>query len=152
MTAKGLSQKQLADKAGVSAHTVFRCVSKGKTPRGKQLDGIAQALGVTVSDLYSDPDAPKPASELTPAEFQKILDARFAKQERMLEELAAVKRPQVHSSGTTAPLTLSPEEKNLIAKLRRAGGDPAVFRNLHHVLDQFLADQVEVTPKKSKRA
>ncbi len=75
-TKADLSQAALAEKAGVSSHTILRAESKGKTPRSEQLTRIAHALGVTVSDLYMDPNAKKKqklVSEMTETElFEKI--------------------------------------------------------------------------------
>ena len=46
----------MADWADVSAHTIFRAESKGIIPRGQNIQKIAQALGVTESDLFADPN------------------------------------------------------------------------------------------------
>jgi transcriptional regulator with XRE-family HTH domain len=53
--AKGLSQAGLADLAKVSEHTIFRAESKNIIPRGSNIKKIADALGVSKSDLFQDP-------------------------------------------------------------------------------------------------
>lgn len=55
MTERGWTQKELAEMADVSQHTVFRAVSKGVIPRGGNLEKIAGAFGCSVADLYRDP-------------------------------------------------------------------------------------------------
>lgn len=146
------TQESLARALDVDQPRVAKWESGRSIPDQRHRTVICKVLGITEEQLQAFPNVPKPISGMSPEEFQRILDERLAKQTKMLEELKAVQRPQVHSSGTTAPLTLSPEEKNLIAKLRRAGGAPTILRSLNHVLDQFLADQIEVSPKKRKRA
>ena len=56
---KNWSQQQLADFADVSLQTIFRAESKNIVPRGENLKKIANALGVTESELFSSPNSKK---------------------------------------------------------------------------------------------
>ncbi|WP_010323653.1 XRE family transcriptional regulator [Marinobacterium stanieri] len=53
MSKQGLTQKELADAAGVSQPTIHKIVS-GKTDNSRHLWKVAKALGCEVEDLYSD--------------------------------------------------------------------------------------------------
>ena len=49
---RGLSLHELADMAGVSYVTIARIESKRMSPTVTTLDKLAQALGITVRDLF----------------------------------------------------------------------------------------------------
>lgn len=51
----GWSYKKFSLESGVSYHTIFRALSKGVIPRGENLGKMANAVGVTVGDLWKDP-------------------------------------------------------------------------------------------------
>lgn len=51
---RGLNQKQLAEKIGVSAVTITRYENNSREPNLKKLNEIAIALDVTVSDLLNE--------------------------------------------------------------------------------------------------
>jgi transcriptional regulator with XRE-family HTH domain len=56
----GLSQRELAEKAGVSPATVYELeVGKRTTPRGSTLRKLAEALGVEVADFFIEEEFPK---------------------------------------------------------------------------------------------
>lgn len=78
---KGWSQLELAEMAGVSNHTVFRAESKNMIPRGENIRKLAEALGVSESELFKGLEStPQPPSkpELVLALIQKLptLDQR----------------------------------------------------------------------------
>jgi transcriptional regulator with XRE-family HTH domain len=52
---EGLSQGELASKAKVSLHTVFRIEAKKAGTKTSSVEAIAKALGVTKEDLYARP-------------------------------------------------------------------------------------------------
>jgi transcriptional regulator with XRE-family HTH domain len=83
---RGLSQRDLAEKAGVSPATVYELeVGKRPTPRPSTLRKLAEALEVEIADLFGEPvlaggkaEAPREAgrpetSTRTGEEFQKAL-------------------------------------------------------------------------------
>ncbi|GAB6159375.1 helix-turn-helix transcriptional regulator [Desulfotomaculum varum] len=59
---QGLSQKALAEKAGVAQATVHYIESGGNATQ-KTLQKIATALGVSVSKLLEDDEIPKASNE-----------------------------------------------------------------------------------------
>ncbi len=77
MDAQGLTQDALAEKAGVSMHTIFRAVSKGSVPRGGNISKIAAALGVSQADLFMDPNANVTPANLGKSELVLRLSARL---------------------------------------------------------------------------
>lgn len=52
---KGISQKDLAAKIGVSAGALSQMMSENANPNLKTLERIASALGVSVSELFERP-------------------------------------------------------------------------------------------------
>ena len=50
----GLTQAELADAAGISRATLARIEAEHVDPAASTLRGLAQALGVTVNDLFGD--------------------------------------------------------------------------------------------------
>lgn len=52
-TKKGLSQKQLADLAGVSQTAIYHWEKGVRTPKIEQLDKLSNALGVHLSELLT---------------------------------------------------------------------------------------------------
>lgn len=77
MDAQDLTQQELAEKSGVSMHTVFRAVSKGMIPRGGNIEKIATALGVPAATLFEDPHHKPPppltVSDMTPEQLLATL-------------------------------------------------------------------------------
>ena len=51
--ALGLSQQQLADKAGIGVRTIGNYESGARLPYAAQLYKLAKALGVSVKDIFS---------------------------------------------------------------------------------------------------
>lgn len=49
---KGLTQKELGEKIGMSANSIQRYELEHRDPQNKTLDKIAEALGVSRADLY----------------------------------------------------------------------------------------------------
>lgn len=66
MDEQGHTLETLAEKSGVSLHTIFRATSKGKIPRGPNIEKLASSLGVTAADLF----AAKSGSIKSPATSQ----------------------------------------------------------------------------------
>lgn len=55
---KGMTQNDLADKAGITRTTLWRLESgKGKVAMTKTLEKIANVLEVDITELFSDPNA-----------------------------------------------------------------------------------------------
>ena len=72
---RGLSQRELAEKAGVSPATVYELeVGKRPTPRPSTLRKLAGALEVEISDLLGV-DFPKAQAPLPEASFDELMDA-----------------------------------------------------------------------------
>ena len=51
MDVRGLNQKELADKTGISTSAISAYINGARTPRPDQLDAIAKALHISVGDL-----------------------------------------------------------------------------------------------------
>ena len=62
----GLTQEDLADRAGIAAESVSRLESGRLNLSVVKLEGIAAALGVSVGELLSD--APRPTQSVTPGQ------------------------------------------------------------------------------------
>lgn len=58
--ARGLSQKDLGTLAGVTAPAITMWETGKRFPRGKNLQNLARALGVSESDILDDVPAPIP--------------------------------------------------------------------------------------------
>lgn len=79
-TKNGLSQKQLADLAGVSQTAIYHWEKGVRTPKIEQLDKLSNALGVHLSDLLtfdtlfnsSDSDIKKWVSSMGETKSDKI--------------------------------------------------------------------------------
>lgn len=72
--AKQLSQNELAERSSVGLQTIFRAESKGVIPRGANLEKIAKALEVSVSDLFDDKGTSYQGAEATMEELKIRLD------------------------------------------------------------------------------
>lgn len=74
MSEKGVKQKALAEKIGISPQAVSKIV-KGETTDPRKLLAIAQALDVSVEYLQGDADTPDPngASESVSAQDRALL-------------------------------------------------------------------------------
>ena len=61
-----MSMSQLAEAAGVTLISVYRCEVQGRIPDAATAIRLAKALGTTVEDLYDDSylDAEDPANDL----------------------------------------------------------------------------------------
>lgn len=66
----GLTQEELADKAGVTVRTIQRIENNETMPRAYTMRRIAEALGVTVQDLHEVGAVKAPASEPDVANLQ----------------------------------------------------------------------------------
>jgi|SRR5215217_9006674 len=75
---RGLSQRELAEKAGVSPATVYELeVGKRPTPRPSTLRKLAEALEVEIADLLGEPAVPlakAPRGAGLPAKEESIFD------------------------------------------------------------------------------
>lgn len=58
MKAKGLTQERLAWRMGISQGTVSKALKSSTVLTEEYLMGIADALEVTIPDLYRDPSSP----------------------------------------------------------------------------------------------
>ncbi len=78
---RGLSQRELAERASVSPATVFELeAGRRPQPRGSTLRKLAGALGVDVSELVEDFYSPKDSSLLTPERALKMPRERLARE------------------------------------------------------------------------
>lgn len=98
MKQAGISQNELARRAGLSSSGMSTIINGTFEPRMDNLRQIAQALGCPLSDLLDEPDAQKEqevpedplldqlrniAQQLTPERRQRLLDfARFQESEQ----------------------------------------------------------------------
>ncbi len=57
---RGLTVSELARRARISHPSVFRWETGEREPRGKNLDRLARALGLTVPELYAAPPKSEP--------------------------------------------------------------------------------------------
>lgn len=89
MEGQGLTQKQLAEKAGVSQNTIFK-ITSGATKNSRHAPAIAKVFGLTTEELLSLEPPPEPdkspekarllrkvedASETALPEIEKAVDA-----------------------------------------------------------------------------
>ena len=71
---RGLTQESLSDRAGVSANYLARTEGGYHRPNLARLEGIAEALDVSVASLFSNRPAPAPSGILPTllAELEKL--------------------------------------------------------------------------------
>ena len=89
--AKGLTQEQLAEKIGVDTSTVNRAEKMASTARLETYRFCAEALGVTLADIFAD--------ELTPVERALLESFRRIPEDRRhhliaMFEIAEATRPE----------------------------------------------------------
>jgi transcriptional regulator with XRE-family HTH domain len=66
--ARGLTQEMLSDRAGVSANYLARTEGGYHRPNLAKIEGIAEALDVSVASLFStEPEPSPPSSRVLPA-------------------------------------------------------------------------------------
>lgn len=71
----GLSQLDLATAVGVDESTVSLWLSGGRTPRVKNLEKLARAMGLEASELWSGPEAtPANAAQASVLHHMSFLD------------------------------------------------------------------------------
>src|SRR5215210_603228 len=63
---RGISQRDLAEKAGLSTGTIAWLETRKHEPQPRTMRKIAAALGVEVADLYPEADFPLAAAPATP--------------------------------------------------------------------------------------
>src|SRR5215203_682154 len=88
---RGLSQQQLADRAGVGQDTISGLELGRHTPQGRTLQKIARALNCDIADLYQREEPPASRSErwsayletLTGAELEALRDELDARVRRL---------------------------------------------------------------------
>lgn len=78
----GLTQSQLAEKSDLSIKMIQKIEYKSVNPSSETIDRIAQALGVTASDLYKDPSEQKintsrPNTEIIKQAVEKAVNEVF---------------------------------------------------------------------------
>lgn len=82
-----LTARDLADRIGIHESTVSLWLSGGRTPRMKNLEKMAQALGIEMAELWEGPEA-TPAN----ATQQAVLDDMAAMTPEQQEAVAAMVR------------------------------------------------------------
>jgi len=77
----GYSQQELADKSGVSQHTISEIELGRRKPQGRTLRKLANVLNVEVSDFYGESEYPKGAAPpwLEPSFNDVIEERRFSR-------------------------------------------------------------------------
>lgn len=83
----GKTNRQLADEVGKDESTVSLWMSGGRTPRMKNLEKLAQAMGKELGDLWEGPQA-TPAN----AAQQSVLDDMTTMSPEQQEAIAALVR------------------------------------------------------------
>ena len=82
----GITQKELASRAGITEAAISRYISGERVPRALALAGIAKALGTTMEELMGEPSpqkekrtdfelAARHALKLSSAEKAKLIEA-----------------------------------------------------------------------------
>lgn len=91
---RGWSYKRFALESGVSYHTVFRAITHGRVPRGGNLQKMAKALGVSISNLWEEPSIKPPRDYVTlgdlargDARIFEILDKRLPQEGEDFQKL-----------------------------------------------------------------
>ncbi len=80
-TSRGLSQRELAERASVSPATIYELeAGRRPQPRGSTLRKLAGALGIDVSELVEAFYFPKDSSLLTPERALKMPRERLARE------------------------------------------------------------------------
>lgn len=85
---KGISQKELSDKTGITQSAISHYVNGDRVPRGMNLVKIADALGTTTDDLLSGDREMDKEKDLV---YAKALIARNASEMTLDEKLEFVK-------------------------------------------------------------
>lgn len=67
---KGLTQNEVAQRAGVTAASLSRWENEEREPTFQNVQRIAQALGVTMAEMVKEPEKPKEG-------FRKIIDGKL---------------------------------------------------------------------------
>lgn len=94
---RGLTQESLSDRAGVSANYLARTEGGYHRPNLARLEGIAEALDVSVASLFTNRPAPAPSGVL-PA-----LLAELAKLPRDDQQLLLQLARRLHQHGRERP-------------------------------------------------
>jgi transcriptional regulator with XRE-family HTH domain len=83
---RGLSQRELAERASVSPATIYEMeAGRRPQPRGSTLRKLAEALGVDVSELVEDFYAPKDSSLLSAERSLRLTEEVFAAEVKTAE-------------------------------------------------------------------
>jgi transcriptional regulator with XRE-family HTH domain len=88
----GLSQQELADKTGVSQHTISQIELGQRKPQGRTLRKLSKALGVEVADLFGGWREAFDNSRLVRADAKEHLRERLELWEAAREEGASDER------------------------------------------------------------
>ena len=140
---RGLTQKQLAEEAGVMSHYIGRW-ERGVKPTARNLTKLASALKVDVSEFTAPPPV-QDRREIIGAQTPTDIDISQADQKRLLEETVAailVKDPR---------LRLMDEHLEEIVGYIRSQAD--VMGEISNKLSQLnsLLEQVTKTLKREKK-
>ena len=88
--AKGFTQEQLCEKAGLSLDAVSRIEGGSRSPTLDTLERLASALGVSVSELVWAEAAAPLAVALPVQRISRLLETRSAKMQQSVEDVVRV--------------------------------------------------------------
>jgi transcriptional regulator with XRE-family HTH domain len=142
----GYSQQELADKSGVSQHTISEIELGRRKPHGRTLRKLAEVLGVEVADLLGGPA--RPLAKAPPSQeklfnngvleeerrtawedaVENARGLREGGQTRMTELLSLWRASRERQEDDAARLEYLKEMANLLTQANKAKTD--LFRNL----------------------
>lgn len=70
---QGMTQRELAEKAGTTEVSISRYMKRQRTPRLSALEGIAQVLGTNIDDLLTEKQTSTYMLQMTEAEALQVL-------------------------------------------------------------------------------
>ena len=70
---QGMTQRELAEKAGTTEVSISRYMKRQRTPRLSALESIAQALGTNIDDLLTEKQTSTYMPQMTEAEALQVL-------------------------------------------------------------------------------
>lgn len=70
---QGMTQRELAEKAGTTEVSISRYMKRQRTPRLSALEGIAQVLGTNIDDLLTEKQTSTYMPQMTEAEALQVL-------------------------------------------------------------------------------
>lgn len=70
---QGMTQRELAEKAGTTEVSISRYMKRQRIPRLPALEGMAQALGTNIEDLLTERQTSRYKPQMTEAEALQVL-------------------------------------------------------------------------------